>query len=411
MAERPSIPTGLPPHFLPGYDEPPASRPGLGTVFSTLAAVLEILDNPALTAEHTAMFGVEEPDFRTVHPNVAAMTSAPPERHDRLRSLLQPSFTRRHIDRLRPHIVEIADRLAAELPRHADADGVVDVVEYYARRLPFELMAELVGLERATADALYRPLWHWLVDGVQTAASVRVVPEPPEAWTVWQRVVDDRRARAAAGDPGPDGVLNVLLAAQREGYSVGSRLLNDDEIIGTLMFLFTAGVASTASAIASTIVYADETGQWANVAAQEEDGSGSEAADVLTRRAVIFDPPFPIVGRVATAETTVAGCPVHAGDMVTANIMGAQRDPALVGDGDDPPPEWWALPMWGRGRLRCLGEALAIAEMVIGISRLAIRYPALAVTGLGPRPVSMVPAFLRVDVVLTVGPALPGRAT
>ena len=401
MSERPSIPTGLPADFLPGYDDQPASRPGLGMVFSTFEAVLEILDNAALTAEHTAMFGIAEADFRTVHPNVAAMTSAPPERHDRLRSLLQPSVTRRQIDQFRPRIAEVADRLADELPRHADGDGVVDVVEHYARRLPFELMAELVGLERETAVALYRPLWRWLVDDVQTAASVRVVSEQPEAWTVWQRLVDDRRARAAAGDPGPGGVLNVLLAAQVAGYSVGSRALNDDEIIGTLMFLFTAGVASTASAIASTIVYAHENGQWADVAAHEEGGGGSGAADILSRLAVIFDPPFPTVGRVATADTSVAGCPIHAGDMVTANIMGAQRDPALVGDPRDPPPEWWALPMWGRGRLRCLGEALAIAEMVIGISRLAIRHPGLEVTGLGPRPVSMVPAFSRVDVVLT----------
>ena len=51
--------------------------------------------------------------------------------------------------------------------------------------------------------------------------------------------------------------------------------------------------------------------------------------------------------------------------------------------------------------MRCLGEALAIAEMVIGISRLAIRYPSLAVTDVGPRPVSMVPAFLRVNVTLS----------
>ena len=109
---------------------------GLGTVFSSLDAVLEVLDSPALTAEHTAMFGVEESEFRTVRSrNVAAMTSAPRERHDRLRSLLQPSFTRRRIDRLRPRILEVADRLAAELPRHADANGVVDVVEHYARRL------------------------------------------------------------------------------------------------------------------------------------------------------------------------------------------------------------------------------------------------------------------------------------
>ncbi len=411
MSEQPLTPTGLAAGFLPGYGEPPAPRPGLGTVFSTLDAVLEILDNPALTAEHTAMFGVEESEFRTVHPNVAAMTSAPPQRHDRLRNLVQPAFTRRRIDQLRTRIVEVADRLAAELPCHVDANGVVDVVEYYARRLPFELMAEMVGLEPATADALYRPLWRWLVDDVQAAASVRVVSGQPEAWTVWQRLVDERRARAAAGDPGPDGVLKVLLDAQREGYSVGDRILNDDEIIGTLMFLFTAGVASTASGIASTIVYADEAGEWAYVAAQEVGNSGSTAADTLTRRAVIFDPPFPTVGRVATAETMVVGCPVHAGDMVTANIMGAQRDPALVGEAGGPPPEWWALPMWGRGRLRCLGEALAIAEMVIGISRLAIRHPSLAVTDVGPRPVSMVPAFLRVDVTLSGIQTAGGHST
>ena len=143
MSERPSIPTGLPADFLPGYDDQPASRPGLGMVFSTFEAVLEILDNAALTAEHTAMFGIAEADFRTVHPNVAAMTSAPPERHDRLRSLLQPSFTRRQIDQLRPRVVEVADRLAEELPRHADGDGVVDVVEHYARRLPFEMRYRL----------------------------------------------------------------------------------------------------------------------------------------------------------------------------------------------------------------------------------------------------------------------------
>ena len=135
----------------------------------------------------------------------------------------------------------------------------------------------------------------------------------------------------------------------------------------------------------------------------EDESSGSRAADLLTRRAVIFDPPFPTVGRVAIAEAAVAACPVHAGDVVTANIMGAQRDPALVGAADDPPPDWWALPMWGRGRLRCLGEALAIAEMVLGIRRLAIRFPDLVVAGIGPRPVSMVPAFSRVDVQLNGG--------
>ena len=265
MSEPRSSPTGLPADFLPGYDEPPATRAGLGTVFSSLDAVLEILDNPALSAEHTVMFGVEESEFRTVHPNVAAMTSAPRERHDRLRSLLQPSFTRRRIDRLRPRIVEVADRLAAELSHHADANGVVDAVEHYTRRLPFELMVELVGLESETADNLYRPLWCWLTDDVQEAASVRVVSGQPEAWSVWQGLVDQRRSRPAVDDPGPDGVLNTLLAAQREGYLVGSRVLNDDEIIGTLMFLFTAGVASTASAIASTIVYAHENGQWAHM--------------------------------------------------------------------------------------------------------------------------------------------------
>lgn len=123
MSEQSAIPTGLPAGFLPGYGEPPVRRPGLGTVFSTLDAVLDILDNRALSAEHTVMFGVEESEFRTVHPNVAAMTSAPPQRHDRLRNLLQPAFTRRRIDQMRPRIVEVADGLAAELSRHVDAEG------------------------------------------------------------------------------------------------------------------------------------------------------------------------------------------------------------------------------------------------------------------------------------------------
>ena len=78
--------------------------------------------------------------IRTLADNMLTMDE--PD-HTRLRSIVDEAFRRRAILDMEPHILKLADDLAARL----FADGSpADLVERYARQLPLSVICELLGL-------------------------------------------------------------------------------------------------------------------------------------------------------------------------------------------------------------------------------------------------------------------------
>src|SRR3954447_9211472 len=66
--------------------------------------------------------------------------------HTRLRSIVDEAFRRRAVLDMEPHILAIADELAAELFAQGSS---ADLVERYARKLPLSVICELLGLPPA----------------------------------------------------------------------------------------------------------------------------------------------------------------------------------------------------------------------------------------------------------------------
>ena len=72
----------------------------------------------------------------------------PPD-HTRLRALVSQAFTPRTVERLRPRIAEIAERLLDDI----EAQGrEVDLVSAYAFPLPIIVIAELLGVSPEDRD-------------------------------------------------------------------------------------------------------------------------------------------------------------------------------------------------------------------------------------------------------------------
>jgi cytochrome P450 len=83
------------------------------------------------------------------------------------------------------------------------------------------------------------------------------------------------------------------------------------------------------------------------------------------------------VARVATRETTLAGCPIHAGDQVSIILSSANTDPTEFAAPDDvdfdrQPNRHLAF---GGGVHRCLGSHLARQELRIALREWHRRIP------------------------------------
>ncbi|MFJ7200655.1 MULTISPECIES: hypothetical protein [unclassified Streptomyces] len=71
--------------------------------------------------------------------------------HRRLRSLVTAAFSPGRVAALRPRIEAIADQLLDRLPGHAE-NGVVDLIEHFARPLPITVICDLIAVPEADRD-------------------------------------------------------------------------------------------------------------------------------------------------------------------------------------------------------------------------------------------------------------------
>jgi cytochrome P450 len=86
-----------------------------------------------------------------------------------------------------------------------------------------------------------------------------------------------------------------------------------------------------------------------------------------------LEPAAAIVDRYATADATVAGAGIKAGDRVTVSITGANRDPAVFGDPDRfdlARPESGRHLAFAHGPHFCIGAPPARAETLAALRAL-----------------------------------------
>jgi cytochrome P450 len=279
----------------------------------------------------------------------------PPE-HTRLRKMLTPEFTVRRMRRIEPRVEEI---ITSHLDAMEQAGPPADLVEAFALPVPSLVICELLGVPYGDRDRFQR-LSRQLLD---------------------LSLPFDERAEADAGlgtymsglverqlaDPGDD-MIGMLVREHGDG-------LTRRELVGIARLLLVAGHETTSNMFGTgTLLLLEHPDQLALV--RDDPALTDRAVEELMRYLTVV--PAAIM-RTATADTTLAGQPIRAGDRVVASLPLANRDGALLDGGDRldvtraPGPHV----AFGHGVHHCLGAPLARMEMRIGFPALLRRFPGL----------------------------------
>jgi cytochrome P450 len=284
--------------------------------------------------------------------------------HRRRRSPFSRSFAVRMIADLRPQIRQSSE----ELIDNWYADGQVEFVEQFAAQLPARVIGDLLGLPRGDIPSFTK-----LVYAVTKFISISVTPdEIVEAEAACrqlrdyvERTLDDRRR-----SPRDDFLSDFLTKAEAAGE------LSPLEIIFQIVQLIIGGTDTTRLAIVMQVaLLLEHRDQW--------DAVCRDPALIpnAVEEALRFEPSVASFVRVTTDDIEVGGTVLPAGQFVVLSTKSALRDEDAYERPDvfdirrtDRPR---LHPIFGAGAHRCLGEALARAELEESLAALAARIPQL----------------------------------
>lgn len=296
------------------------------------------------------------PAFNLLH-QTSILESEPPT-HTRLRRLVAGAFGRGHVERLRPWIGRLADRLVTELAeRLADGEPSVDFLAAVAEPVPVEVIAELLGVPQADRHLL-RPWSNAIVKMYEyglNEAGRRAAEQASAAFVAYLReLVAERRVA-----PREDDMITDLVAATADVEGRPSRL-SQDEVVGTCVLLLMAGHEATVNVAANGLLaLLDRREAWQQVV--DDPALVPGAVEEMLR----FDSSLQLFERTATREVEVAGTVIEQGHKVAVLLGAANRDPAVFAAPDtldvtrSPNPHL----AFGAGIHFCLGGPLARVEL------------------------------------------------
>jgi cytochrome P450 len=282
----------------------------------------------------------------------------PPDHTDRRRILL-PFFSPQATARWEEPIRAICERLLDGLEGRTECDAALD----YAQEIPGEITATMLGVEVADAPQLRTWIHDLMEVGPTDPALARSTTQAMLGYM--HELLADRR------ENGGDDMVTYLLGCEVEGEG-----LSDDEMARTLFLLIIAGIDTTWSAIGFALLH---------LATHPDDRRRLATDPTLTHTAVEeflrgYSPAY--IGRIATSDTEIGGCPIDAGDWTILAFPSANRDPKAFDDPDeiiiDRASNRHAA--FGLGVHRCLGSNLARLEMNIAISMWMERFPEFSLT-------------------------------
>jgi cytochrome P450 len=331
------------------------------TTYGMAGRVLKDSDTFTLRKEGGGVAGLRWWMPRTVRVLANNMLTMDEPDHTRLRSIVDEAFRRRAVLEMEPRIFAIADELAANL----FADGSpADLVERYARRLPFAVISELLGLPQS--DRARFMTW---------ANAVARLRGPLSLWRIMRvygamRPYFEARLKAAR-EQGGEGLIAELVRVEKEGGRISS-----EEMVAMVFLLLGAGSETTTHLISGSVfelLKNPTLRDWL-----EEDWSRANLAIEEFLRfisAVQFTKP-----RYVRKDVTLDGVALKKGDRIMAMIAAANADPKA-----NEAPEMLDLERhpnrhiaFGTGIHFCLGYQLARLEGKCALEALFKRWPKLA---------------------------------
>jgi cytochrome P450 family 103 len=292
------------------------------------------------------------------------MLTANGDTHWRRRSPFSRTFAARMITELRPHI----RRSAEELVDGWYADGQVDFLEQFAAQVPARVISDVLGLPRDDIPSFTK-----LVYQVSRFISFSFTPdEIPDIEAAARQLRDYVERTLAQRRRAPcDDFLSRFLAAAEAAAE-----MSPIEIIFQIVQLIVGGTDTTRVAIVMQVaLLLQHHEQW--MAVCRDPGLIPAAVQESMR----FEPSVASISRTAAEDIEVGGAIIHAGKFVTLSSMSGMRDERAYDD-----PDVFNIrrvhqprvhPIFGGGPHRCIGEALARAELEESLAVLTARIPQL----------------------------------
>lgn len=315
-------------------------------------------------ASHADMGRPDEPSDHAPFWHVIrnGMLDREPPDHTRLRNLVSKAFTPRTIEKLRPRIHEIVDKLVD----HAAELREFDFLAILAEPLPVTVIAELLGIPERDRHLL-RP-WSADICGMyelhpSEATAHNAVAACISFGDYLRDLSRERRAH-----PQDD-----LISALAQVVDSGDRL-TEDELIGTCVLLLNAGHEASVNAAGN--------GLWALF--RHPDELARLIADLSLVPCAVdemlrFDTPLQLFERWVLEDVDICGVHIPKGAELGLLFGSANRDPAVFTNPDhfdvarDPNPHV----TFGAGIHFCLGAALARLEAQILFETTLRRFPTL----------------------------------
>jgi cytochrome P450 len=166
-------------------------------------------------------------------------------------------------------------------------------------------------------------------------------------------------------NPGND-VISTLATAEFEGQR-----LSDEEIYSFARMIYPAG-SDTAYKNGGSLLYAI----LYDPALREQVLESEKARESIVQEALRWEPPVALLPRICSADITLGGVDIKAGDWTLFGISAANSDPAVFSDPRrfDPGRTHRNL-VFGHGVHFCLGSHLARRELETAIKLVFERFP------------------------------------
>jgi cytochrome P450 len=325
-----------------------------------------------------------------MRPVAHSLVALDPPDHSRLRKLIQPSFSSRRMDAMRPRIQKIADDLldraerAAQERGEARPDRRIDLIEAFAYPLPVTVISDMLGIPLEDREQVRGWTENLLRADLRRSAGM----DPESLAKIRQFIAYLRELFVAKRRQPTDDVITYLLQAEEDGDK-----LDEDEVLSTVFLLYLAGHITTVNLIGNGVfALLQNPAELAKLKA--DPGLVSNAVEETLR---YWGPAEMIAARIAKEDINLGGTRIPKGEPMMVGLASANHDPAQFEN-----PEVFDITRadadrhvaFGKGIHLCVGAPLARLEGRLAFETLLRRLPSMRLA-VPPEEVRWNPTFLR----------------
>lgn len=272
--------------------------------------------------------------------------------HTRLKSIAVPSFTPAVVKHMEQEVRDYSNGLIDTFYAKGECEFVGD----YALHLPIDIFMRMAGLPSSHREQLLDHMEHLMRDPDIVAKQAAMA-----SLVEYSRATLDDRLR----EPGADLISQLI----REGRARGA---TDDEMLGYLTLLWTAGLDTVSSGMGFMARFLAENPDHRRQLA-ENPALIKNAVEEMLRRFGVSTP-----SRLLTSDIELSGAPMKRGDMVLVPVLLYGIDERIYPDPlkvDFERKDAAQSMVFGSGIHRCIGSFLARMELRIFLETWLQRMP------------------------------------